>query len=80
MSILDVDDLYKTYGVQTLFDHISFSISEGERIGLIGVNGTGKSTLLNVLAGRDSAESGSMRHANAFRLEYLPQTPVLKTA
>ncbi|BBO00284.1 ABC-F family ATP-binding cassette domain-containing protein [Sporolactobacillus terrae] len=78
MSILDVDDLYKTYGVQTLFDHISFSISEGERIGLIGVNGTGKSTLLNVLAGRDSAESGSMRHANAFRLEYLPQTPVFE--
>lgn len=78
LSILDVDDLYKTYGVQTLFDHISFSISEGERIGLIGVNGTGKSTLLNVLAGRDSAESGSMRHANAFRLEYLPQTPVFE--
>ncbi|WP_139692228.1 ABC-F family ATP-binding cassette domain-containing protein [Sporolactobacillus terrae] len=78
MSILDVDDLYKTYGVQTLFDHISFSISEGERIGLIGVNGTGKSTLLNVLAGRDSAESGGMRHANAFRLEYLPQTPVFE--
>ncbi|MCO7175115.1 ABC-F family ATP-binding cassette domain-containing protein [Sporolactobacillus kofuensis] len=75
MSILDVEDLYKTYGTQTLFNHLSFSISEGERIGLIGVNGTGKSTLLNVLAGKDSAESGSLRHANAFKLAYLPQTP-----
>ncbi|MET1248540.1 ABC-F family ATP-binding cassette domain-containing protein [Sporolactobacillus sp. STCC-11] len=79
MSILDVENLYKTYGMQTLFDHLSFSISEGERIGLIGVNGTGKSTLLNVLAGRDSAESGNLRHANAFELAYLPQTPVFES-
>ncbi|MCQ2009887.1 ABC-F family ATP-binding cassette domain-containing protein [Sporolactobacillus sp. STSJ-5] len=78
MSILDVENLYKTYGTQTLFDHLSFSISEGERIGLIGVNGTGKSTLLNVLAGKDSAESGNLRHANAFRLAYLPQTPTFE--
>ncbi|TGA97950.1 ABC transporter ATP-binding protein [Sporolactobacillus shoreae] len=75
MSILDVENLYKTYGDQTLFDHISFSISEGERIGLIGVNGTGKSTLLNVIAGMDSSEGGTMRHANAFRLAVLSQTP-----
>ncbi len=78
LSILDVTDLYKTYGDQTLFDHISFSIAEHERIGLIGVNGTGKSTLLNVLTGKDSAESGSIRHANAFRSAYLPQTPVFE--
>jgi ATPase components of ABC transporters with duplicated ATPase domains len=78
LSILDVDGLYKTYGDQTLFDHINFSISEHERIGLIGVNGTGKSTLLNVLAGKDSAESGTIRHANSFRYAYLPQTPVFE--
>ncbi|MCO7125483.1 ABC-F family ATP-binding cassette domain-containing protein [Sporolactobacillus shoreicorticis] len=78
MSILDVENLYKTYGTQTLFDHLSFSISEGERIGLIGVNGTGKSTLLNVLAGKDSAESGNLRHANAFQLAYLAQTPTFE--
>ncbi|SFG85117.1 ABC-F family ATP-binding cassette domain-containing protein [Sporolactobacillus nakayamae] len=79
MSILDVENLYKTYGTQTLFDHLSFSISEDERIGLIGVNGTGKSTLLNVIAGKDSAESGNLRHANAFELAYLPQTPVFES-
>lgn len=78
MSILDVENLYKTYGTQILFDHLSFSISEGDRIGLIGVNGTGKSTLLNVLAGRDSMEEGHLRHANAFRMAYLPQTPVFE--
>ncbi|RYL94101.1 ABC-F family ATP-binding cassette domain-containing protein [Sporolactobacillus sp. THM19-2] len=78
MSILDVENLYKTYGDQTLFDHISFSISEGERIGLIGVNGTGKSTLLNVIAGVDSAEAGTIRHANRFHLAYLTQSPAFE--
>lgn len=75
MSILDAENLYKTYGDQTLLNHISFSIDEKERIGLIGVNGTGKSTLLNVIAGRDSVEEGALRHANAFRFAYLPQSP-----
>lgn len=78
MSILDAEGLYKTYGDKTLFDKISFTISEKERIGLIGVNGTGKSTLLNVLAGIDSVEGGTTRHANAFRLDYLRQTPVFE--
>ncbi|RYM02905.1 ABC transporter ATP-binding protein [Sporolactobacillus sp. THM7-7] len=78
MTILDVEHLYKTYGDKTLFDRISFTISEKERIGLIGVNGTGKSSLLNVISGMDSAEGGSIRHANTFRLAYLPQTPTFK--
>jgi ATP-binding cassette subfamily F protein uup len=76
LSVLDVAGLSKTYGDRTLFDHIDFSIATGDRIGLIGVNGTGKSSLLDVIAGRDSAESGEIRHAKAFRLAYLPQTPV----
>lgn len=75
MSILAVDNLVKTYGDKTLFDHISFTISEKQRIGLIGVNGTGKSTLLKVLSGEDSAEQGSIQHANDFHAEYLPQDP-----
>jgi ABC transport system ATP-binding/permease protein len=77
MSILLVENLYKTYGEKTLFDHISFSISEKERVGLIGVNGTGKSSLLKALAGVDIAEMGNITHATQFRIEYLPQHPDL---
>ena len=75
MSLLLIEQLYKTYGEKVIFNHLSFAISEKERIGLIGVNGTGKSTLLKVLAGIESVEDGSVTHANDFRLEYLPQNP-----
>lgn len=77
MSILIVENLHKTYGEKVLFDHISFTISEQQRIGLIGVNGTGKSTLLKVLAEIESAEEGKMLHANDFHIEYLHQYPDL---
>ena len=72
MSILSVENLYKTYGEKTLFDHISFSIAERQRIGLIGTNGTGKSTLLKYLSGLETVEEGKMIHANSFHIEYLP--------
>lgn len=72
-----VEHLHKTYGEKILFDDLSFSIGEKERIGLIGTNGTGKSTLLKVLAGIESAESGSITHANSMRIEYLAQEPHL---
>lgn len=77
MSMLSVENLYKTYGEKVLFDHLSFSVADKERIGLIGVNGTGKSTLLKVIAGEDSADGGNLMHANDFRIEYLPQQPEL---
>ncbi|KEZ48092.1 ABC-F family ATP-binding cassette domain-containing protein [Metabacillus indicus] len=78
MSILSVENLYKTYGEKTLFDHISFSIAEKQRIGLIGTNGTGKSTLLKFLAGFETAEEGKLIHSNSFHIEYLPQQPELE--
>ncbi|TDL77860.1 ABC-F family ATP-binding cassette domain-containing protein [Peribacillus frigoritolerans] len=78
MSILSVENLYKTYGEKTLFDHISFSIAERQRIGLIGTNGTGKSTLLKYLSGLETVEEGKMIHANSFHIEYLPQQPELE--
>lgn len=77
MSILQVENLYKTYGEKVLFDHISFTIAEKQRIGLIGVNGTGKSTLLKVIAGIESADTGEITHSNTIRIEYLPQQPEL---
>ncbi|MRG87339.1 ABC-F family ATP-binding cassette domain-containing protein [Salinibacillus xinjiangensis] len=75
MSLLNVENLTKTYGEKILFDHISFTIEEKDRIGLIGVNGTGKSTLLKVISGLDSAEEGKILHSKNFRIEYLPQNP-----
>lgn len=77
MSILSVDNLYKTYGDKTLFDDLSFMVTEKDRIGLIGVNGTGKSTLLKILVGLESMDKGKVTHANQFNIEYLPQQPKL---
>ena len=75
MQILTVENLSKGYGEKVLFDNISFHIAEQQRIGLIGVNGTGKSSLLKIIAGLDTADSGKVVHANHFRVEYLPQNP-----
>ncbi|WNF36780.1 ABC-F family ATP-binding cassette domain-containing protein [Bacillaceae bacterium IKA-2] len=77
MSILSVDNLYKTYGDKTLFEDLSFMVTEKDRIGFIGVNGTGKSTLLKILAGLESMDNGKITHANQFNIEYLPQQPKL---
>ncbi|MED1864081.1 ABC-F family ATP-binding cassette domain-containing protein [Fictibacillus nanhaiensis] len=77
MSILLVENLYKTYGEKTLFDDITFSISDKQRIGLIGPNGTGKSSLLKAIAGIEPAERGTLSHANTFQIEYVAQEPEL---
>ncbi|MGM0806563.1 MAG: ABC-F family ATP-binding cassette domain-containing protein [Bacillota bacterium] len=77
MSILLVENLYKTYGEKTLFDDITFSISDKQRIGLIGPNGTGKSSLLKAIAGFEPAERGTLSHANTFQIEYVAQEPEL---
>ncbi|MDV2886631.1 ABC-F family ATP-binding cassette domain-containing protein [Alkalihalophilus pseudofirmus] len=78
MSILQVEHLTKTYGDKTLFNDLSFTINQKERIGLIGINGTGKSTLLKVLAKIEGMDSGELIHANDFQIEYLPQQPELE--
>lgn len=76
MNILTIENLYKSYGEKILFNDITFSVSETDKIGLIGVNGTGKSSLLKVIAGLDSAEKGTIDHPNDYQIEYLPQDPV----
>lgn len=77
MKELKVQNLTKTYGEKVLFDEINFSIMEGERIGLIGVNGSGKTNLLNVITGKDSAEKGSIQKPKDYTISYLMQEPDL---
>lgn len=75
MKELKVTELYKTFGDKTLFDRISFLIHEKDRIGLIGVNGTGKSSLLTILAGKDSGDGdvSAIEKASDYRIGYLSQ-------
>ncbi|WP_017378642.1 ABC-F family ATP-binding cassette domain-containing protein [Paenisporosarcina sp. TG-14] len=75
MSHLIVSNLTKTVGVKTLFEKIDFTIYAGERAGLIGVNGTGKSTFLSILANQLEADSLSMDHPNQYRIAILEQDP-----
>lgn len=75
MSQLIVENLTNTVGAKTLFTDIGFTISSGEKAGLIGVNGTGKSTLLSIIAGVADADTLSMDHPNNYRIAYLPQEP-----
>ncbi len=72
---LDIQHLTKRIGSLLLFEDISFSLAEGDRVGLIARNGTGKSTLLNIIAGLDDYESGEIVFRNNIRVGYLPQNP-----
>ncbi|MEK3723484.1 ABC-F family ATP-binding cassette domain-containing protein [Paenibacillus sp. FSL H8-0034] len=75
MNILSIEHFHKSYGEKVLFDDLTFGIDERQRIGLVGVNGTGKSSLLKAIAGLEPVDSGKMSHSNHFRAEYLPQNP-----
>lgn len=72
---LDVQNLSKRFGAQILFENISFSIAEGQRVGLIAQNGTGKSTLLAMLTGREGKDGGEMVYRNGLRVGFLEQSP-----
>lgn len=72
---MTIENISKSYSVKTLIDNISFGISEGEKIGIIGVNGTGKSTLLKIIAGIENPETGRITKGNRVRIEYLSQNP-----
>ena len=72
---LDVQNLTKSFGAQVLFKDISFSIAEGQHVGLVAQNGTGKSTLLSILTGKESYDSGSIIYRNDLRVGMLEQSP-----
>ena len=64
MNILTVDNITKSYGVRKIFDGASFFLQEGEKAGIIGINGTGKSTLLKIIAGLEETDDGTVIKAN----------------
>ena len=71
--ILTIEDITKSYGEKTLFSHVSLNIDEGDKIGIVGVNGTGKSTFLRTVAGRLSIDSGSFVPMRGLRISFLEQ-------
>ncbi len=75
MNLMTLENICKSYSEKTLLKNISLGINEGEKIGIIGINGTGKSTLLKIIAGAEIADSGTIVKANRVRVEYLPQNP-----
>ncbi|BAU28402.1 ATP-binding cassette subfamily F protein uup [Aneurinibacillus soli] len=75
MNLLSIENISKSYGIKTLFENVSLGVQEGERIGLIGVNGTGKSTLLKVIAGLVPSDTGTIMKGQDVRIEFLPQNP-----
>lgn len=72
---LQVEDLTKSYGDRMLFDSITFGVNEGDKIGVIAKNGTGKSTLLRLLSGKESPDSGTVTFRNDLRVGFLDQAP-----
>ena len=75
MNLITLENISKNYSEKKLLDNISLGINEGDKIGVIGINGTGKSTFLKIIAGVEHEDSGSIIKGNKVRIEYLPQNP-----
>ncbi len=75
MNIVTIEHLTKSYTERLLFDDTAFSIQEGEKVGLIGINGTGKSTLLKIVAGEEEPDGGTVARKRNLDIRYLPQNP-----
>ena len=75
MNLINIEKITKAYTDRKLFDNASFSLQEGEKIGVIGINGTGKTTLLKMIAGLEEPDEGNITRANHIVIRYLPQHP-----
>ena len=75
MILLTAQNISKTYMERKVLDDVSFFLNEGDKVGIIGINGTGKSTLLKILAGAEEADGGDIIRTNGIRISYLPQIP-----
>ncbi|MGN0142176.1 MAG: ATP-binding cassette domain-containing protein, partial [Roseburia sp.] len=75
MNIINLENITKTYTERKLLQKASFYLAEGEKVGVIGINGTGKSTLLKIIAGLEEPDEGTVVKANHLVVRYLPQNP-----
>ncbi|MBQ9808623.1 MAG: ABC-F family ATP-binding cassette domain-containing protein [Ruminococcus sp.] len=75
MILLSAQNISKTYMERKVLDDVSFFLNEGDKVGIIGINGTGKSTLLKILAGAEEADGGDVVRTKGIRISYLPQIP-----
>ena len=75
MNLLNIEHIHKVFGEKVIFDDVSFGVHEGDKIGIIGINGTGKSTLLKIIAGVQEADGGQIVKQNGLRIAYLAQNP-----
>ena len=75
MNILNIEHVSKIFGEKRIFDDVSYGIHEGDKIGIIGINGTGKTTLLKIIAGVEEPDEGQVIKQNGLRITYLPQNP-----
>ncbi|MFR8316986.1 MAG: ABC-F family ATP-binding cassette domain-containing protein [Catenibacillus sp.] len=76
MNIINIEHISKTFGDKVIFEDASFGIHEGDKVGIIGINGTGKSTLLKMIAGQEMPDSGQIVRQNGLTVACLPQNPV----
>lgn len=75
MNILNIEHISKIFGDKTIFDDVSLGVHQGDKIGVLGVNGTGKSTLLKIIAGLETADEGEVIFGRGIRTAFLPQNP-----
>ena len=75
MILLSLNNIKKTYGEKVIFNDLSLGIDDTEKIGMIGINGTGKSSLLKIMAGLETPDGGEVITSNELVIEYLPQNP-----
>ena len=75
MNIINIEHISKIFGEKVIFEDASFGIQQGDKIGIVGINGTGKSTLLRMIAGEEEPDQGQIIRQNGLKIAYLSQNP-----
>ena len=76
MNIINIEHIGKVYGEKIIFADASFGVQQGDKIGIVGINGTGKSTLLKMIAGEEAPDEGQIIRQNGLKIAWVPQNPI----